>query len=92
MRVFDGCGLPQIRRGFQPGGFFFFADGRRPLFAEASAQRRLESCFRKFIALRPFPMPGVVVLPYLGPLSLARRKMGMPLPRPFARRQPLDTI
>ena len=56
----------RYRRAFTPGGTFFFTlvtEGRRPVFASASAVEVLCNAFRSVRQARPFEMDAMVVMP-----------------------------
>ena len=58
--------MPDFRRFFAPGGTFFFTVvtyGRRPLFRAPVARRLLRDAIAQTKRLRPFDMPGIVLLP-----------------------------
>ncbi len=58
--------MPNYRRTFLAGGTFFFTlvtQGRRRLFADATARRDLGEAIRAVQAEQPFEMKAVVLLP-----------------------------
>ena len=58
--------MSQYRRTFIPGGVYFFTvvtHDRAPRFATPERVERLRAAFRKVMAVRPFQIDAVVVLP-----------------------------
>lgn len=58
--------MSQYRRVFIPGGVYFFTvvtHDRAPLFATPERVERLRAAFRKVMAVRPFRIDAMVVLP-----------------------------
>src|SRR3989441_11193785 len=58
--------MSQYRRVFIPGGVYFFTvvtRDRAPLFATPERVEKLRAAFRKVMAVRPFRIDAMVVLP-----------------------------
>lgn len=57
--------MPEYRRGFEPGGRFFFTlvtDQRRPVFLDSQARTCLRKVIQSVQAERPFELEAIVLL------------------------------